>query len=170
MSESQVPHPPFSLPCSSLTCPPAPLLPSSSWLELKLAWAKNFKRGWLGSAWWQSQNLSRAWLELKIVSESYKLSFARAQGEVNILSVTQLDLFGSIRTKFSNCYPNLSSLNTLVLLWPVFTNLCNFDVLQTVGTSLKLKPGQAKKSELGWLWLGLLTNSKSEPELARAWK
>ena len=38
-----------------------------------------------------------------------------------------------------------------VLLVPMFTNLCNTYLWQSVGSSLKHKPAQAKKFELAWL-------------------
>ena len=45
------------------------------------------------------------------------------------------------------------------------TNICNIDLWQSVKSLLNLEPAQAKKSELGWL--GLETNSKSEPGSAQ---
>ena len=55
-----------------------------------------------------------------------------------------------------------------VLLKSNFTKLCNILLRQGLGSLLKLKPAGPKKSKMDWL--GLVTNSKSNPGLAWAQK
>ena len=56
------------------------------------------------------------------------------------------------------------------LLKPMFNNLCNIYFWQRFQGSLKLEPAWAAKGRAGLAQLGLVTNLKSEPGLARAWK